>query len=55
LVDIAVALGFSDQASFTRAFRQATGQAPGQYRLRLGSRESESSLTDFRHDRPAFA
>jgi AraC family transcriptional regulator len=55
LVDIALALGFSDQASFTRAFRQATGQAPGQYRLRLGSRESESSLTDFRHGLPAFA
>jgi AraC family transcriptional regulator len=55
LVDIALALGFSDQASFTRAFRQATGQAPGQYRLRLGSRESESSLTDIRHGLPVFA
>jgi AraC family transcriptional regulator len=55
LVDIALALGFSDQASFTRAFRQATGQAPGQYRLRLGSRESESSLTDIRHGLPLFA
>ena len=55
LVDIALALSFSSQANFTRAFRQATGQAPGQYRLRLGSRESESSLTDFRHGLPAFA
>lgn len=36
LVDIALALSFSDQASFTRAFRQATGQAPGQYRQKLG-------------------
>jgi AraC family transcriptional regulator len=37
LADIALALSFSDQASFTRAFRQATGHAPGQYRQRLGS------------------
>jgi AraC family transcriptional regulator len=32
LVDIALALNFSCQANFTRAFRQRTGQAPGQYR-----------------------
>jgi AraC family transcriptional regulator len=32
LVDIALALNFSCQANFTRAFRQATGQTPGQYR-----------------------
>jgi AraC-like DNA-binding protein len=38
LADIALALSFSDQASFTRAFRQATGQAPGQFRQKLGSR-----------------
>jgi AraC family transcriptional regulator len=32
LVDIALALNFSCQANFTRAFRQLTGQTPGQYR-----------------------
>ena len=32
LVDIALALKFSCQANFTRAFRQATGQTPAQYR-----------------------
>jgi AraC family transcriptional regulator len=32
LVDIALTLRFSCQANFTRAFRQATGQTPGQYR-----------------------
>ena len=34
LADIAFALNFSCQANFTRAFRQATGQTPGQYRRR---------------------
>jgi AraC family transcriptional regulator len=32
LVDIAVALNFSCQANFTRAFRKSTGMTPGQYR-----------------------
>lgn len=32
LVDIALTLQFSCQANFTRAFRHATGQTPGQYR-----------------------
>jgi AraC family transcriptional regulator len=32
LVDIALTLKFSCQANFTRAFRQVTGQTPGQYR-----------------------
>jgi AraC-like DNA-binding protein len=32
LIDIALTLSFSCQASFTRAFRQATGLTPGQYR-----------------------
>jgi AraC family transcriptional regulator len=32
LVDIALALKFSCQANFTRAFRQVTGQTPGQFR-----------------------
>jgi AraC family transcriptional regulator len=32
LLDIAIALNFSSQANFTRAFRQGTGITPGQYR-----------------------
>jgi AraC family transcriptional regulator len=32
LVDIALTLQFSCQANFSRAFRQVTGQTPGQYR-----------------------
>src|ERR1700730_742090 len=36
LVDIALALNFSCQANFTRAFRQATDQTPGQYRRSSG-------------------
>jgi AraC family transcriptional regulator len=32
LVDIALTLKFSCQANFTRAFRQVTGQTPGEYR-----------------------
>jgi AraC family transcriptional regulator len=35
LVDIALALRFSCQANFTRAFRRATGQTPAQYRRKL--------------------
>jgi AraC family transcriptional regulator len=35
LTDIALALRFSCQANFTRAFRQATGQTPAQYRRGL--------------------
>jgi transcriptional regulator GlxA family with amidase domain len=35
LVDIALALNFSCQANFNRAFRQATGQTPGEYRRNL--------------------
>lgn len=35
LVDIALALRFSCQANFNRAFRQATGQTPAQYRRNL--------------------
>lgn len=37
LVDIALTLHFSCQANFTRAFRQATGQTPGQYRRRVSA------------------
>jgi AraC family transcriptional regulator len=35
LIDIALALRFSCQANFTRAFRRATGQTPAQYRRSL--------------------
>jgi AraC family transcriptional regulator len=35
LVDIALALRFSCQANFTRAFRRATGRTPAQYRRSL--------------------
>jgi AraC family transcriptional regulator len=37
LIDIALALSFSCQSNFTRAFRQATGLTPGQYRRSFGS------------------
>jgi AraC family transcriptional regulator len=37
LVDIALALNFSGQATFTRAFRQVTGLTPGEYRHRSRS------------------
>jgi AraC family transcriptional regulator len=36
LVDIALALNFSCQANFTRAFRHVTGQTPGQFRRSSG-------------------
>jgi AraC family transcriptional regulator len=32
LIDIALALKFSCHANFTRAFRQATGRTPAEYR-----------------------
>jgi AraC family transcriptional regulator len=32
VLDIAIAVNFSSQANFTRAFRQCTGMTPGQYR-----------------------
>ena len=32
LLDIAIALNFSSQANFTRAFRKGAGMTPGQYR-----------------------
>jgi AraC family transcriptional regulator len=55
LVDIALSLGFSGQANFTRAFRQATGHAPGRYRQTAGSRRAEFSLTDVRRSLPILA
>ena len=32
IAEVAVASGFSDQSSLTRAFRQATGTTPGAFR-----------------------
>jgi len=32
LLDIAIALSFSSQANFTRAFHKGAGRTPGQYR-----------------------
>ena len=37
LTTIAMAAGFSDQANFTRRFRQLTGYTPGIYRARYGT------------------
>jgi len=42
LVDIALSLSFSSQANFTRAFKQATGQAPGRYRQAAARIHSQS-------------
>jgi AraC-like DNA-binding protein len=36
LAHIALTLQFSCQANFTRAFREATGQTPAQYRRSVG-------------------
>jgi AraC family transcriptional regulator len=36
LVEIALTLKFSRQANFTRAFREATGHTPAQYRRSVG-------------------
>jgi AraC family transcriptional regulator len=55
LVDIALSLGFSGHANFTRAFTQATGHAPGRYRQTAGSRRPEFSPTDVRRSLPILA
>src|SRR4029453_16666446 len=55
LVDIALSLGFSGQANFTRAFTQATGRAPGRYRQTAGSRRPEFSPTDVGRSLPILA
>jgi AraC family transcriptional regulator len=55
LVDIALALGFSSQANFSRAFSQTTGLAPGQYRRQSGSRQRGRSLADIRQAFPILA
>ncbi|MGH7905796.1 MAG: helix-turn-helix domain-containing protein [Candidatus Binataceae bacterium] len=37
LVEIALALGFADQAHFCAAFQRAVGLSPGKYREHLAS------------------
>jgi AraC-like DNA-binding protein len=44
LVEIALALRFSSQANFTRAFRQSTGIAPGQYRREVTAASDMNAL-----------
>lgn len=43
---IAFELGFAEQASFTRAFRRWTGQAPSQYRKRQRQLDIETQPLD---------
>ncbi|WGD49342.1 hypothetical protein QA641_27335 [Bradyrhizobium sp. CB1650] len=45
LVDMALALSFSSQANFTRAFSQATVPAPGRFRQECGLRQPKPSPT----------
>jgi AraC family transcriptional regulator len=42
LIDIAIALNFSSQANFTRAFHRGTGMTPGQYRRDFSYTEKRS-------------
>ncbi len=37
IVEIALAVGFSEQSAFTRAFRRRFGESPAAYRRRLAS------------------
>jgi AraC family transcriptional regulator len=48
LVDIALALGFSCQSNFTRAFTQTMGLAPGQFRQEFRSRQRALALASLR-------
>ena len=51
---IAFELGFAEQASFTRAFRRWTGQAPSQYRKRQRQLDIETQpldIADFHRER----
>lgn len=41
LIDIALALAFSSQSNFTRAFTRVTGLAPGRFRQEFGLRQRE--------------
>jgi AraC family transcriptional regulator len=56
LIDIALGLGFSSQANFTRAFQRLMGVAPGQYRRReTGSQDYDSLLANLWRALPALA
>ena len=46
LAHIALTLKFSCQANFTRAFREATGQTPAQYRRSVGMIAAEPAATN---------
>jgi hypothetical protein len=45
-VQIAPTLKFSCQANFTRAFREATGETPDQYRRSVGMIAAEPAATN---------
>ena len=46
LAHIALTLKFSCQANFTRAFHEATGQTPAQYRRSVGMIAAEPAATN---------
>jgi hypothetical protein len=46
---IALTLKFSCQANFTRAFREAAGQTPAQYRRSVGLNAAEPMLRGYWH------
>lgn len=51
LVDIAVCVGFADQAHLTRHFKQLTGMTPAQFCKRnRAQRADQSSQADIRYD-----
>ena len=55
MVDIALALSFSSQANFTRAFTKATGQAPGQFQGRNGVRSLATAFFGHKNELRAAA
>lgn len=53
IADIAIILGFSDQAHLTRAFRAATGQTPGAWRKKQLLQQDPTIPDSFGQDSPA--
>lgn len=45
VLDVALAVGFSDQSHFSKVFRRATGMAPGAYRTVMWAEGVSPSLT----------
>jgi AraC family transcriptional regulator len=43
LVEVALAAGFADQSHFTKAFKQAVGMTPGEFRRTFGARKSHTT------------